>query len=374
MKFDVWCLRLAFAGLGITAAVFPATVPLLAAMAGARVDTFLPAVPTLFGGLLAGVVATAFVRPAWTHVALAVGGLLQALGLLGFALVPGPLGFSAMAAVAGLGFGLVEAAASTIARRVAGQGTTTLLTHLTVLVAASAALTPLLVAVVDIPVRLLAGLALVPAGVTALALRLPRGAPTASEGGRRWSLLPAVVVPAALCLFAYVGAESVLSGWSSVLTQRLVGLDESRAAWGTTAFWTLMGLGRLLSWFLLRAGVSRLIVIGGALVGGSVAAAVAAVLPEGPRGLLLVALVCVAIAPSYAFLLGSALERLPDASAARVTGPLVAVGSLGGTVIPGLVLAGGHAHALGWVAVLLAAVTLVAVAFLTPRQRRDIAA
>jgi len=84
------------------------------------------------------------------------------------------------------------------------------------------------------------------------------------------------------------------------------------------------------------------------------------VVPSEPAAVALVAVACLGIAPSYAFLLGYALEGVSTARAARATGPLVAVGSLGGTVVPALLVAHTGRTVLIWVAVMLVVVVAAA--------------
>ncbi len=352
MTRQVRSLQLAFAGLGVTAAAFPATIPLVAERAGVDPGRLLPAVPLLFGGLLAGMLATSLVPLRRTPTALTVGGLLQVVALVGFTLDPQPLPFLVMAAIAGVGFGVVEASGTVLARLLAAHDTTARLTGLTVLVALSAALTPLVIAVGRAPLWVVGTLALVPAAAALASLGpWPDGdADSAASSGAR---LPRVLVPAAAALFAYVGAEAVLSGWSSVLPQRLLGLSGSAAAVGTSAFWCLMGAGRLLAWALLRRGVAQRLVIRvflGVAVG---AVAGASLVPVESVAVGLLASACVGVAPSYAFLLGAALTRVSAQTAARATGPLVAAGSIGGTLIPAFLVAAGDRTVLACVALLL---------------------
>ena len=358
MTRPLWSLRLAFGGLGITASAFPAAIPSLAAQWDVQPARLLPAVPLLFGGLLAGVLATSLVPPRFLQRCLALGGLLQAAALLGFLVVAGPPVFWALAAVAGIGFGLVEASATVLARRLTTE-VTSLLSQLTALVAVAAALTPLPLAVLGATPRLVGCLAVVPlAASIAVAGRWPPAA--VHPVGRRRDGLPLVLVPAAVSLFAYVGAESVLSGWSSVLPQVLLGLSGASAAIGTSAFWCLLGAGRALAWLPLRRGRQPRALLRGFLGVAMVASVGAAVVPSEPAAVALVAVACLGIAPSYAFLLGYALEGVSTARAARATGPLVAVGSLGGTVVPALLVAHTGRTVLIWVAVMLVVVVAAA--------------
>lgn len=334
----------AFAGLGATAAVIPAVIPAIERSLGAPV---IAAVPALFAGLLVGVLASA---PALHRLGAlqlaAVGALVQAAALAVAALSGGPAVFIAGAAVAGFGFGLTEAAASIAAKAASTASTARILTALTGTVAVVAAVTPLLVALsagLSVPALALLGVSavqLLAAAALFAGARGQRGVPRQDRPVRlrRSSLL--ALLPIVIALPLYVGVETVFAGWSAVIPSGLLGLDPAAAALGTSVFWGLMALGRFLSSALLRAGVRTQ----HALLGGMLAAAgllgIAALSAEALPALSLAALglTIVALAPSYALMVGLALDRIDEAEAATATGALVACGAAGGTFVPSALL------------------------------------
>lgn len=351
----------AFAGLGVTASFFPAILPAVERVVGGDLSA---AIPVLFAGLLVGVLATG---PLLAHVssgaAIVLGSLSQALGILVAAVAPIDVLFIAAAALAGFGFGVVEASASIAAKASVSGSATGLLSALTGTVAVCAAVTPLVIAVGAASVPALGALALLPvvtvvllgrsagaASRTAGAAASSAGTAARSAGGPRASgrmLLP--VLPFALALPLYVGVETVLSGWSAVIPERALALDPAAAAVGTSVFWTLMALGRFGAAGLRRRGVRA----GAILAGGSGAAAVllgcaGALIDAAPVwALAAVAASVIALAPSYGLILGLALDRLDAAESPAVTGALVACGSIGGTFIPTAILLIGRDPASG---------------------------
>ena len=108
-----------------------------------------------------------------------------------------------------------------------------------------------------------------------------------------------------------VGAETVLSGWSSVLPQSVLGAPAGAAAIGTTVFWTLMAAGRFACAAVLRRGVSPVSCLIVALLAAAAAAVGAALLREGVVAVILVGIAVLLVAPGYALLLGVALARCP---------------------------------------------------------------
>lgn len=333
----------AFAGLGVTASFVPAVLPAAGRATAGDLDA---AVPALFGGLLAGVLASGPLLRAVPAVrVLQAGGALQALAVVVAACAADAAPFVAAAVLAGVGFGLVEAAGSVAAKAVARGSATGLLSTLTGTVAVSAAVTPLLVAAGASVRPALAGLAVVPVVSVVLLGSSTAGGPRARGGGARLrarTLLP--LLPVAVALPLYVGVETVLSGWSAVIPERALGLSPSAAALGTSAFWALMALGRFCAAGMRRRGVRP----GTILVAGSAGAAVllagaGALVGTAPAlALAGVAGAVVALAPTYALVLGLALDRLDVEQSTVLTGALVACGAAGGTFVPAAVLVVGH--------------------------------
>ena len=328
----------AFAGLGVTAAFVPAMLPAAERAIGADLSS---AVPALFAGLLVGVLLSGPLlvrRPPRT--ALMLGSALQAAALVAVALAGTATVFIAAAAVAGFGFGLVEASGSVAAKSLAVGSATGLLSALLGTVAVCAAVTPLLVAAGSGMRPLLGLLAVVPL-LTVAMLAGSRPASTSAEPpAHRDARGLLTLLPCAIALPLYVGVETVLSGWSAVIPERILAIDPALAALGTSAFWTLMALGRFGAAALRRMSVRPLVILASATGGAAVLMAAAGLLVGSAPAWALVALaaVVVLLAPSYGLILGIALDRLDPARSAAVTGALVACGAVGGTFVPALIL------------------------------------
>lgn len=328
----------AFAGLGVTAAFLPAILPSVERAMAADLSV---AVPALFAGLLVGVLVSG---PLLMHrpprSALMLGSALQAAAIVVVALAGTPAMFITAAAVAGFGFGLVEASGSVAAKSAAVGSATGLLSALLGTVAVSAAVTPLLVAAGSDIRPVLGVLALVPL----LTVVMLAGPPTALARSERPAHRDArgllALLPFAVALPLYVGVETVLSGWSAVIPARTLALDPGAAALGTSAFWALMAIGRFGAATLRRLAVSPVVILVAATSTAAVLMAVTGALVGSAPGGALVALavVVVLLAPSYGLILGLALDRLDPARSAAVTGALVACGAVGGTFVPTAIL------------------------------------
>lgn len=339
----------AFASLGVTASFVPAVLPAAERAISADLSA---AVPVLFAGLLVGVLLSGPLlvrRP--TRFTLILGSSLQALAIVVGAWAGSAPVFLAAAALAGLGFGLVEAAGSVAAKAASTGSATGMLSALMGTVAVCAALTPLVIAAGAgtgmLPV--LSILCVVPlttvvllldsgAARRASAASAPSAPPAPSTTRNLRSLIP--LLPFALALPLYVGVETVLSGWSAVIPERALTLDPSAAALGTTAFWGLMAVGRFGAAALRRRDVRPLAILATGTLGAAVLMAAAGLLigPSPVWALAALAASIVLLAPSYGLILGLALDRLDPARSAAATGALVACGAVGGTFVPTLIL------------------------------------
>lgn len=362
----------AFAGMGAQASVVPALLPAWSQRAG---DGVLAAVPAMFAGLFVGVLAAVPVLARFGPGRVLRGSAAaQALTLVGLALAGrGTTAGSvqavvAVAAVSGVAFGVTESATSLAAR--AAAGTDRRLGWLLAVSAATAAVLPVLafaaahagladaaLLVAAIPAAVVAlrpavgttspaspvapAPSAVPAGGTppSSATAPQPGAAPAAETSATVTLavhpvggLARVLAPAGAALALYVGVETVLSGWSAVLVHDLLGADPALAALGASAFWVLMSAGR--AWGARTRG--------GVTVRALVATGLFVCAAAGGRAPVAVVAACAAtvlvVAPAYPRLLGAALDRLDGPSAVRWTGPLVAAGAAGGSLLPALVL------------------------------------
>ncbi|NUU05030.1 hypothetical protein [Leifsonia sp. C5G2] len=346
-------LTLAFVSLGAVSAAIPASLPAAATRLGVAAADLLPSVSLLFLGLFAGVVVVAVARRGSARTMLPVGSGLEAAGLIAVACAPSVPVFLGAALATGIGFGLVEASATALTRARSAHGTPARLSALNGASAVAAAGAPLLiVAGQGAPWAPLLAIALVPAGaaVTGTVVRTgwpgsPDGAPSRARGagsGAGAGSGPGVrgrVTLLAVALFLFVGAETILAGWSSTLPAQLLDIAPAAAAAGTTVFWTLMAVGRFACTALLARGVRPAVYLPVAALVAAVLGSAGAAVGRGVGAALLVAAVVVCVAPGYALLMGCALAVTPPGGAARISSALVAVGAAGGSAISFVVAA-----------------------------------
>src|SRR5690606_4305480 len=121
------------------------TIPAMLPTLEARLDaSVVSAIPLLFAGLLVGVLLSApLLMRLKAGTVVITGAALQAGALLWLAAAPSLVGVLIIAACAGVGFGLTEAAGSVAAKRWASASTSRSLTMLTATVAVVAAVSPI---------------------------------------------------------------------------------------------------------------------------------------------------------------------------------------------------------------------------------------
>ena len=362
-------LYIAFAGMGATASLIPASLPSLADGLAVSTEVVLPAVPMLFAGLLLGVVLTPLLISRVTSAAVVrIGAAVQFCGLGVIAIAAAPWMVLLGAALAGIGFGFVEAGGTMLARQFGQPTVTRLLSLLTATVSVVAVVGPLLVVAAGAlgVERAVLALAAILQLTAALLVRSDRAVAPA-QSTRRTPFVRGLI-PLGIALFLYVGIESVLSGWSAATVESDLGTTATLAAVGTSAFWALMTLGRLFGLGVLaRHPHPRALGLGAvALVAGGLISAVAVASLSSAATLLLLAVAVFACGPCYALLVGAAVETMTAHRSAMGTSTLIAIGAIGGIVIPLLVLlAGGPGSGL-WVAASFAALAVVVLAATRP--------
>ncbi len=343
----------AFAGLGGTASVIPAIIPLTAHNSNASLSEYLGVAPALFFGLMAGVLLSAILlRATSARAVLCAGSVLQAAALIAIALAPDRSAFGMSASAAGVGFGLCEASGSVLARVVAGDRAARLLSALTGTGALVAAAGPLFIVSGILgasPAPLLASTALVHVATVlfqflgpkqhlgehadrGIRTRAPAPAPSIS-----WVLL---LAPVAAALFIYVGIETIFAGWSAVIAAEALALDPRTAAAGTSVFWVLMAAGRYAAWFTLKSSVTPSALLAFTCTLAAVCFAGAGILRQEQPAVALVAtgVAIAGLGPTYSLVLGIGLSRIEVHDAKKAVGLLVACGAAGGAGIPAALL------------------------------------
>lgn len=333
-------LGLTFGVLGAAASLVPASIPQVAQTLGLDQGSLLVAVPLMFAGLFLGVALTPVLVRLVSPTQLArVGFTLLAVTLALLPLSTSAIAFSALALILGLGFGTLEVIATSEARKLK-EDTSQKLTNLNAVFALSALTAPLLLLVS----MLVVGTAIIFFVVAAVALGLTAVYQSNLEkltgpklAQKQHSSNVIFLMVAAL---AFVGAESVMAGWSASAVNQLTELDANSAAIGSSAFWGLLALGRLVSGRLSPEVISNraaLIVWPTAAALALLGAAVMWPYLSGFGLLVAFSIAALAAGPCYALIIGQALDATDLEDSVTVTSTIVLVGAAGGFMLPALV-------------------------------------
>ncbi|WP_156366296.1 MFS transporter [Agreia sp. Leaf335] len=352
-------LFILFASMGTTSAAIPAMIPSLAASGTGVLGDYLRAVPALFFGLLAGVLISSVLGKSLSPRRVTIlGAGIQAVGFIALSVSSVSTVFVAVSIIIGVGFGLVEAGGSILARVFSGTGTARLLSALTGTVAIVASGVPLLLAFTPAGSRpelvflSIGGVHLVALcfvlrtndGVSNRSSSTPFVAEKEALSGRqgtRTRSLASVLVPVGFSLALYVGVETVYSGWSSTIPLLVLNVPAQHAAIGTSVFWLLLASGRYLATYLLSGSLSPRVYL---LFSTSLAACALGVTAMTVSNYPVAATVSlgvavIALGPCYSLILGIGLSGIPIARARWATGLFVACGAGGGALIPAVALA-----------------------------------
>jgi len=138
-----------------------------------------------------------------------------------------------------------------------------------------------------------------------------------------------------LLFFVYVGAEVSLGTWTYSFLVESRGVAPELAGLVTGSFWAMFTIGRMLAGlYAKRAGVDMIVQC--ALAVAIIGTVLLLWNPVEWVNLLAVALIGFAIAPIFAALTSGTRKRVGDAHATNTIGMQMALSSLGGASIPGL--------------------------------------
>jgi fucose permease len=137
----------------------------------------------------------------------------------------------------------------------------------------------------------------------------------------------------------YVGAETILAGWSAVLFSENISKNLVSAPLGTSIFWAGMTLGRVVGTFTSSKNFSTKT---SAILWSSGLCFSLALLSQmnegGSQGafLFLLVLAIFFAGPCYGFIIGLAVSLYDEALAIKSATLFVLIGALGGVLIPAL--------------------------------------
>jgi fucose permease len=324
----------------VTGGVIPAAIPGLAERLSVEPASLSPAISALFAGLFVGVALTPL---ATDHIGaprgIATGAALQAASLLSLAVTGTTTGVVLAAFAGGVGFGFVEASGAVLSRELQ-ESTGRTLTGLMAITAATAALTPLVVVLAGHGLQYVLTAASVPHALAVVTLNHAGGPLRRDEStaASRTYVSPTRWIHGwSTATFCYVGCETVVAGWSSVLPQATFQLSSSQTAAGTSAFWALLMLGRVTALVALRLGVRALTALAACQLSAVLTLSSAALLAQhhAQSSIILIGLAVCCMGPCYALMLGAAVDEAPEQNAARVARGMVAFGALGGALWAG---------------------------------------
>jgi len=329
-----------FALMGAASASLPATIPLRANQLGVSTDQLMPAVPGLFFGLFLGIAITPFISKSLTttnHVRISIA--LQTLGVLGIGVLDSQQLFIASSLIIGLGFGQLEVLITSIARVESAQ-VGNLLTRLGIYLAACAFITPIAI----IGFSLIEDSRYVNISIAVISIYVSIAFKTEQiyPQSKNFLVLKLANKKVYLLLLTttfYVGAETILAGWSAVLFSENISKNLVSAPLGTSIFWAGMTLGRVVGTFASSKNFSTKT---SAIVWSSGFFLPLALLSQlNENGSRIVFLVFLVIAiffagPCYGFIIGLAVILYKEELAIKSATLFVLVGALGGVVIPAI--------------------------------------
>lgn len=329
-----------FAVMGASSASLPATIPMRANQLEVALGALMPGIPALFLGLFLGIAITPIISRTLTttnHVRFGIA--LQTLGVLGIGFLDTQQLFIISSLVLGLGFGQLEVMITSIAR-VQSENVGNLLTRLGIYLAAAAFLTPIGIITFDIlSASIVINLFI---ALISLYLFLTFNTEQIEPHGKSFLVIRIANKKVYLLIFAitfYVGAETILAGWSAVLFSENITENLTSAPLGTSIFWVGMTLGRVVGTIASSKKLSAKSVSILWSLGLSFSLLLLSQISQAaPRVIFLLTLVIAIFfaGPCYGFIIGQAVSQYEEALAVKSSTLFVLIGSLGGVLIPTL--------------------------------------
>ena len=329
-----------FALMGAATASLPATIPMRANQLGISTEQLMPAVPALFFGLFVGIALTPFISKSLTttnHVRISIA--MQTLGVLGIGVLNSQQLFIASSLIIGLGFGQLEVLITSIAR-VESAHVGNLLTRLGIYLASSAFLTPIAIIGLDLlEASHFINIGIAMASVYVSGVFKTEQIYPQSKNFLVLKLANRKVYLLLLTTAFYVGAETILAGWSAVLFSENISRNLVSAPLGTSIFWAGMTLGRVVGTYASSKNFSTK---ASAILwssGLSLSLALLSQMNDGSSRSAFLFLMVLAIffaGPCYGFILGLAVSLYEEALAIKSATLFVLIGALGGVLIPAL--------------------------------------
>lgn len=327
-----------FALMGAASATVPASIPYRSAEIGVLSSELMLAVPLLFIGLLFGILTTPVLsKLIGINKQVKAALITQALGVLLIGIASSPTFFIFSASLLGFGFGQLEVLITSIMRQIS-ENVGRSLTRIGAFLSSAAFLTPLLLMLANS--LKLAFLINILTFFTSVYVAYIFTSPRFEVTSQNASLLkskPTSVYFLLITSFCYVGAETILSGWSAVFYENNVSSKATIAPIGTSIFWFALTLGRLIGTWSTNSGLSKKTVALLWSFGFSITLLNLFFLSgksDGVLFLLVFILTVMFAGPCYGFLIGHAVSFFEAPQAVKSASLYVLVGAIGGSLIP----------------------------------------
>lgn len=329
-----------FAVMGGASAALPATIPMRANQLGIPLTQLMPSIPTLFFGLALGIAFTPLISKVLStsnHVRSSIA--LQNIGVLGIGFLDSQQLFIASALIIGFGFGQLEVLITSIAR-VQTEHVGNLLTRLGIYLASAAFLTPIAIIGLDLLGASKAIYLIIACVSLYLVISFKAGQIyTESKNLLVLKLANVKVYLLVLAITFYVGAETILAGWSAVLFSENISDNLVSAPLGTSIFWAGMTFGRVVGTFVSSKNfsVKASAILWSLGLSTSLLFLSLNTQETSQTAFLLILVTAIFFAgPCYGFIIGLAVSIYEQSLAINSAAFFVLIGSFGGVMVPGL--------------------------------------
>ncbi len=327
-----------FAIMGAASATVPASIPFRSAELGVSSSELMLAVPLLFLGLLFGILATPILSKLFgVNKQAKIALLTQALGVLLIGISGSSAFFVLAAFLLGFGFGQLEVLITSITRQTSNDVGRSL-TRIGAFLSFAAFLTPLLLMFAEsLQLSFVINLLILFASMYVASIFT---SPKFDVTNQNVSLLKSKSINVYFLLVAsacYVGAETILSGWSAVFYENYMSSKSAIAPLGTSIFWFALTLGRLLGTWSASLSLSKKTVAKLWSFGFSLSLIFLYIATGKSHGSFFLPIFIVAVmfaGPCYGFLIGHAVSFFDVSQAVKSASLYVLVGAIGGVAIP----------------------------------------
>lgn len=333
---------LTFLGFGVITGSWGVLLPDLAAKSASDLASAGFIFTALFFGALVSETMVGLLTDRFGHGIIITGGLLLlGAGIAGVAASRTLALTLACEAVTGLGVGAIEVGVQTLVAAAFAARSVAALNLLNVFFGAGAFLGPVLAGLVErrwqntLPL-LWATSAFFVAQVpffASLALDRPTSAAPRRHSPDRAVLRMRLLWPLGALLLLYVGLETGIGGWTATYVARTAHVGMSTAALVAASFWLALTMGRVLAVMVARKLTAPTLVA--ASLVGAVAGGVLLVMSAGRLGLTIAAVIVLgtSFGPIFPTVLAM-VAHLAAEHAGKATGVVVALGSVGGSLLP----------------------------------------